>query len=1032
MIAPRPHAAFGATPPGLLALLVPLGLLAGLALAPPSRAQEVRLLADLATTEVSGATPSPSWFRALGSNAVFLAASPGLGSEPWVSDGTAAGTVRLADVHAGIEGQGWVNATSFGTSVVFAATDAAHGNEPWITDGTPEGTRLLRDIRPGPESSDPGSVIEHAGRVYFQAVTDEHGRELWASDGTTAGTQLVIDLWPGPESSNLGPIAELGGLLLANGSDGVVGGELWLTDGTAAGTTLLADLAPGPANAWVYDWSSTSAGLFLAVDTLALGGELYITDGTTAGTRLVADILPGVEGSFPAYLTALGGDVLFGAWGPVGGDELWRSDGTAAGTALVADINPGPDGSSLRWLAPIGGGRFLFDARTAGEGREPWITDGTTGGTVLLADAWPGPDGDAWGGWSLAGEAFFVADDGVNGREWWVTDGTPAGTRLFADLLPGPDGVQPRWPRVIGSRLWFGGGTASGGRGPWTCDGTVAGTAVVAELHPPGRASSVPDRFVAVRDFVAFRAHPRGPSSTFSPLYRTDGSSGGTLELTDSPDEQVRLGDVLLGTDGNDRLYRMGGADTSIVRLESAVRASSLTPAGDVAVFRGSTFDGEDHEPWVTDGTAAGTLRLGDLEPGSVGSDPKMLAAVDLPSPLGTRVFFAATTSATGREPWSTDGTPAGTSLVAELVPGVDGATFGPAVAADGRLYFVADDGATGAELWTSDGTAAGTVRLTDIRAGAAPSLGMGHGDRPGWRGSPRAGEPQWAALGGRLLFAAPRADGEGDEPWITDGTPAGTAPLADLRAGADGSYPQSMASIGGLAWLSADDGVAGRELWVSDGTSAGTRLVADLRPGPGSSDPAGFVELVDGRVAFAADDGVAGRELWVSDGTAGGTSLLADVAPGAYPSNPTSLTPWRGLLLFAAGDEVVGIEPRVFDPGTPGWVPDGATVPGVPLRVARAAGGDVTLSWGASCSSIATDYFVEEGTIGDFLGHAPIACSTGGATTLTATPSGPGVYWLVGPRTAELSGGLGRRSDGTARPAPAAPCAPPAPGSCP
>ena len=32
--------------------------------------------------------------------------------------------------------------------IVFFVQDQAHGLEPWVTDGTPAGTRLLKDIHP--------------------------------------------------------------------------------------------------------------------------------------------------------------------------------------------------------------------------------------------------------------------------------------------------------------------------------------------------------------------------------------------------------------------------------------------------------------------------------------------------------------------------------------------------------------------------------------------------------------------------------------------------------------------------------------------------------------------------------------------------------------------------------------------------------------------------------------------------------------------------------------------------------------------
>jgi len=41
------------------------------------------------------------------------------------------------------------NATTIGTKTYFTADDGTSGREPWITDGTAAGTYMLRDINPG-------------------------------------------------------------------------------------------------------------------------------------------------------------------------------------------------------------------------------------------------------------------------------------------------------------------------------------------------------------------------------------------------------------------------------------------------------------------------------------------------------------------------------------------------------------------------------------------------------------------------------------------------------------------------------------------------------------------------------------------------------------------------------------------------------------------------------------------------------------------------------------------------------------------
>src|SRR5450432_2005166 len=133
----------------------------------------------------------------------------------------------------------------------------------------------------------------------------------------------------------------------------------------------------------------------------------------------------------------------------------------------------------------------------------------------------------------------------------------------------------------------------------------------------------------------------------------------------------------------------------------------SSYPSGMVTVgskaFFSANARGVGSEPWVTDGTAAGTFMLRDIVVGSGSSYPSLFTAV------GSTVFFAALTY-TGGELLKTDGTIGGTVPVKDFSGGIN-----HLIALGGTLYFTADDGVHGIELWKSDGTEAGTVLAADI-----------------------------------------------------------------------------------------------------------------------------------------------------------------------------------------------------------------------------------------------------------------------------------------------------------------------------
>lgn len=114
------------------------------------------------------------------------------------------------------------------------------------------------------------------------------------------------------------------------------------------------------------------------------------------------------------------------------------------------------------------------------------------------------------------------------------------------------------------------------------------------------------------------------------------------------------------------------------------------------------------------------------------------------------------------------------------------------------------------------------------------------------------------------------------------------------------------------------------------------------------------------------------------------------------------------------------------------GSVPDGATVPGSPLRVENGIGGAINLYWSASCMATDVDYAVYEGVLGDFTSHLSRVCSTSGATSTTIVPSAGNAYYLVVPHNGSIEGSYGVDSASAQRPASLSACFPQAIGACP
>ncbi len=66
----------------------------------------------------------------------------------------------------------------------------------------------------------------------------------------------------------------------------------------------------------------------------------------------------------------------------------------------------------------------------------------------------------------------------------------------------------------------------------------------------------------------------------------------------------------------------------------------------------------------------------------------------------GNRVFFSARDGLHGWELWESDGTAAGTRLVRDLNPGPFSSSPQNFVVSGSNLFFAADDGVTGNEPW--------------------------------------------------------------------------------------------------------------------------------------------------------------------------------------------------------------------------------------------------------------------------------------------------------------------------------------------
>lgn len=272
---------------------------------------------------------------------------------------------------------------------------------------------------------------------------------------------------------------------------------------------------------------------------------------------------------------------------------------------------------------------------------------------------------------------------------------------------------------------------------------------------------------------------------------------------------------------------------------------------GDKLYFSAYDLD-HGRELWATDGTAEGTYRVKDINPGLGSGIAEYFEWSSFP--VGDILYFRASDGATGSELWRTDGTEGGTWLVKDIEQGFYGSGPGAFTEAGGMLFFTAY---TGSQLWRSNGTEAGTQLVRSFSV--ATNL-------YGYQGT--------------LYFSAD-PDNTGQELWRSYGTFNTTERIKDLNGVIGASLPINFHGAGSLVYFDAATD-AGWELWRTDGTEDGTWMVKDINPGGASGTLYGYADRAMAHLGdtlyFRADDGASGGQLWRTNGTEASTVRVSDI----------------------------------------------------------------------------------------------------------------------------------------------------------
>jgi len=837
---------------------------------------------------------------------------------------------------------------NFGGTLYFKTLTASFSYSLWRVSGAGNASVVMNSgagVVVDPTGSYPSELTSSGGTLYFQASNSGTGSELWriGTDGTAqvvlaAGTTGGIN--PGIASSVPSLLTDVSGTLYFQAKSNANDYELWrvnslgiaeLVDDAAPGIGI----APGAAASSPYRLTNVSGTLYFAANDGSQGVELWripssgiaeIVEDSVAGGGLAV----GPSGSTPDKLTNVNGRLFFSATNAAQGTELWQIDN--AGVARVIEnaipgngINPGTASSNPDQLSTVNGTLF-FAATDGSHGVELWKINNTsavaaqqinTSGSVRGINR-HSESSNPLNLTLLNGTLYFAASDGTNGTELWSLNSFGV-AELVEDsvvgggLSPATISSNPRDLTNVNGTVYFSANTATG-TGLWRIQSSGLAELVFDSLPSGGinvgqdiPRSSLLTNVNGTLYFVAADAANGNElwrlNASGTPELVEDNVAGGGLNpgnASSNPKSLVSIGDTLFFV------------ATNVLAGEEIWRVSNLGLAE------------------LADNASAGD----GIYPGIVGSGSKELINFG-----GTLFFQANGGEGIGAELWRVGAT--GLAELVEpstLILGGINPNFSsyPAqlTTSGGTLYFQANDGTRGVEMWRV--TSSGIPSLVEVTAGGDLNPGIA------------SSNPRYLTdVSGTLYFQANNIQ-TGFELWRVNSS--GTIEIVEdavagggIRPGSNSSAPTKLSNLNGTLYFKANDGISGFELWRVNGSGV-AELVEDSIPGgglaPGSngseySNPDSLIS-VSGNVFFTAEDSSRGRELFTinSAGLAvavGGENGSNEILPGPTAANPKSLTNVNGVLYFSADSGPrFGIElMRLSTNAPPTLVRNNATVTG-------------------------------------------------------------------------------------------------------
>ena len=706
------------------------------------------------------------------------------------------------------------------------------------TDGTQEGTFVLHE-----EVSEVfDSFILYEGLIYYIL-----NNEVWSTDGTIAGTQKA------PMPTTVAPYERIG---LHAGDNG----QLYVIDFPRP-IRLFAVRGPDQPPEFLLEFEAIGNSGNPVTTTLpeSIGGltffrneaSLWISDGTIEETREYFNPNTGQNYNDRWFLRDLvstsNGNIYF----LINSEEvnqyiLYRFNGIdmppielVRTTSRLFDYHIGEeilyfeaDADLYATNGTVSGTNFLGSFIRSEEhllcsdrlqfidgDKQFWITDGTAEGTLIAPNVLSDfNSGDQPESFSMNDNCLFYASDSIESQVFFVYNEENNSYEVLVDLFPHNSGSDISNLSVFQNNLVF------------TLERDLREYVPAVDEHFstgvsisgfPLYQDSANHFYERDRTLLNVRSSPYSEDSiavdAISDVVRFEDEfwfvgrlkdtvsfirSDGTTEGTELAFNQIIAGDTTL------------------------LRTPNLLATTDELILFPNRDDSFGEELWATDGSAANTFLVKDIDEGSSGSFPDNFFR------FHDQVLFSA-----DNDLWASDGTESGTIFLSESTLDFRQGT----VQIDDRLYYSSsDDG-----LWTTDGTADGTIELVGV-------------DEMGQRLRPSS----MRRLNNDILFIHTH-DVLGIELWAYNIGSDTIRLVRDLRP-VGSSSPHDFVFFQNKWFFLANDGT-GDKIWFTDGTEAGTQVVdIDYSNYRNISD----IEVFKNRLYFIGLSTVYSRELYFLDFT--------------------------------------------------------------------------------------------------------------------------------------------------------------------